>query len=157
MTLNYEVRFPVGFQFVKGGKLPGMYGGVEPFSGGGHNSNGWSMRLMWRKNGAAEVYGYISTTKDYGNDWGKGNFFFKADGNWHQISEHIHLNTPGQSNGWVTLSYDGIQYINQTGLAITTTNTLIGGLFFSTFFGGHSSSWAPKTAMQISFANFSLS
>lgn len=157
MTLNYEVRFPVGFQFVKGGKLPGMYGGVEPFSGGGHNPNGWSMRLMWRKNGAAEVYGYISTTKGYGNDWGKGNFSFQADGNWHQISEHIHLNTPGQSNGSVTLSYDGVQHIDQTGLAITTTNTPIGGVFFSTFFGGHSSSWAPSALMHIGFENFSLS
>ena len=26
MTLTYNVRFPSGFDFVKGGKLPGLYG-----------------------------------------------------------------------------------------------------------------------------------
>ncbi|MGH7749202.1 MAG: polysaccharide lyase, partial [Candidatus Dormibacteria bacterium] len=73
-TLSYDIRFPVGFQFVQGGKLPGVYGGVEPFSGGGHNASGWSMRLMWRPNGAAEVYGYVSTSSGYGDSWGRGNF-----------------------------------------------------------------------------------
>jgi Polysaccharide lyase 14 len=154
-TLSYRVRFPVGFQFVKGGKLPGMYGGVEPFSGGGHNAYGWSMRLMWRAGGAAEVYGYISTTTNgYGDDWGRGNFSFQADGQWHSLTEHIHLNTPGHSDGYVTLAYDGTVRIDQTGLAITTMGTPIGGLFFSTFYGGHDSSWAPTANEHIDFAGF---
>jgi hypothetical protein len=156
-TLSYDVRFPVGFQFVKGGKLPGMYGGVEPFSGGSHNPNGWSMRLMWRTNGAAEVYGYISTSTGYGDSWGRGNFSFQADGQWHHLAEHIHLNTPGQSDGYVTLSYDGSTGINQTGLAITTTATPISGLFFSTFYGGHDSTWSPTADMHLDFANFHAS
>jgi hypothetical protein len=153
-TLSYDVRFPVGFQFVKGGKLPGMYGGIEPFSGGSHNVNGWSMRLMWRANGAAEVYGYISTTSGYGDDWGRGNFSFQADGNWHHLSEHVHLNTPGHSDGYVTLAYDGKQYVDQTGLAVTGTSTPIGGLFFSTFYGGHDATWSPTANMHIDFAHF---
>jgi len=156
-TLNYDVRFPVGFQFVKGGKLPGLYGGVEPFSGGGHNASGWSMRLMWRAGGAGEVYGYISTTTGYGDDWGRGNFNYLADGNWHHITEHVHVNTPGQSDGYVTLAYDGVQVVNQTGLAVTTTNTPISGLFFSTFYGGHDTTWAPTANMHIDFANFERS
>jgi hypothetical protein len=156
-TLSYDVRFPVGFQFVKGGKLPGMYGGVQPFSGGKHNPKGWSMRLMWRADGAAEVYGYISNTTGYGDSWGRGNFSFQADGQWHHLTEHIHLNTPGQSDGYVTLAYDGTTHINQTGLAITTTDTPIDGLFFSTFYGGHDASWAPSADMHLDFANFKAS
>jgi hypothetical protein len=156
-TLSYDVRFPVGFQFVQGGKLPGMYGGVQPFSGGGHNPDGWSMRLMWRANGVAEVYGYISNSTGYGDSWGRGSFSFQADGQWHHLSEHIHLNTPGQSDGSVTLSYDGSAHIRQTGLAITTTDTPIGGLYFSTFYGGHDSTWSPSDDMHIDFAGFRAS
>jgi hypothetical protein len=156
-TLTYQLRIPAGYQFVKGGKLPGVYGGVEPFSGGSHNANGWSMRLMWRAGGAAEVYGYISTTTGYGDDWGRGNFTFQADGQWHHLTEHIHLNSAGQSDGWVTLAYDGHTSINQTGLAITTTNTPITGLFFSTFYGGHDATWAPSAPMHIDFAGFTRS
>lgn len=156
-TLSYDIRFPVGFQFVQGGKLPGMYGGVEPFSGGGHNANGWSMRLMWRTNGAAEVYGYITSSSGYGDSWGRGNFTFQADGQWHHLVERIHLNNPGLADGWVSLSYDGTTDITKSGLAITDTNTPIGGLFFSTFYGGHDRSWAPSALMHIDFANFHAS
>jgi hypothetical protein len=152
-TLSYDVRFPVGFQFVKGGKLPGMYGGVQPFSGGRHSPKGWSMRLMWRADGAAEVYGYISNSTGYGDAWGSGNFSFQADGQWHHVAEHIHLNTPGQSDGYVTLSYDGSTHVTQTGLDITMTDTPIDGLFFSTFYGGHDSTWSPSADMHLDFAN----
>jgi hypothetical protein len=154
VTISYDVRFPVGFQFVKGGKLPGVYGGKQPFSGGKHNPYGWSMRLMWRANGAAEVYGYISNTTGYGNDWTGGGLAFQADGQWHHLAEHVHLNSPGQADGYVTLSYDGRVYVDKTGLAITTTGTPVKGLFFSTFYGGHDATWSPTADMHIDFANF---
>ena len=153
-TLNYDLRFPVGFQFIKGGKLPGLYGGKPPFSGGKHNPDGWSMRLMWRENGTAEIYGYISTSTGYGDDWTGGGLKFQADGQWHHISEHVRLNTPGQSDGYATLSYDGTEYIHKDGIAVTTTNTPITGLYFSTFYGGHDSTWSPTADMHIDFANF---
>jgi hypothetical protein len=154
-TLTYRVRFPVGFQFVKGGKMPGLYGGVEPFSGGGHNASGWSMRLMWRTNGAGEVYAYVADGTGYGDSWGRGNFDWQADGQWHTVTEHVQLNSPGQSNGSVTLAYDGVVAIDQTGLVITDNATPIGGLFFSTFYGGHDASWAPSQAEHVDFAGFS--
>jgi hypothetical protein len=153
-TLTYDIRFPVGFEFVKGGKIPGMYGGVLPFSGGKHNPNGWSMRLMWREQGMGEVYGYIANTSGYGDDWTGGGLTFQADGKWHQLAEHIHLNSPGNADGYVTLSYNGQEYIRKSGLAITTTNTPITGLYFSTFYGGHDATWAPSADMTVDFANF---
>jgi hypothetical protein len=157
LTLSYELRIPVGFQFVKGGKLPGIYGGVEPFSGGAHNPNGWSLRVMWRANGAGEIYGYTAGTTGYGDDYAKPGFNFLADGQWHTITEHVVLNTPGQSNGSATLSYDGTVKISQTGIDITNTNTPIDGLFFSTFYGGHDVSWAPTVNESIDFSNFTAS
>lgn len=57
----------------------------------------------------------------------------------------------------MTLSYDGSARITQTGLAITTTDTPIGGLYFSTFYGGHDSTWSPSDDMHIDFAAFRVS
>ena len=58
MLLTYEVAFDSNFDFVKGGKLPGVRGGPDPDGcSGGSASNGtncFSSRLMWRKQGAGE-------------------------------------------------------------------------------------------------------
>ncbi len=153
-TLSYEVRFPVGFQFVKGGKLPGLYGGDEPFSGGAHTSNGWSARLMWRTGGAGEVYAYFADTTGYGDSIQRGAFHWLADGEFHPVVETVTINSPGESNGVVTLDYDGRRVITATGLDITHRNVPVGGVFFSTFFGGHDASWAPTTAQHVDFTAF---
>lgn len=156
-TLTYRVRIPPRFDFVKGGKLPGLYGGVEPFSGERHNANGWSLRLMWRTNGAGEIYAYIAGKTGYGLSIQRGAFTWPADGNWHTVSEHALLNSPGQADGVAALSLDGAVVINATGLDITDTATPISGLFFSTFYGGRDKSWAPSTTTHIDFTNFSAS
>lgn len=156
-TLTYQVRFPQGFQWVKGGKLPGLYGGVEPFSGKKHNDNGWSLRLMWRTNGAGEIYAYIAGQSGYGLSIDRGGVTWLADGQWHTVSLHVVLNSPGNADGSASLSVDGVTGINSTGMTITSTNTQIGGIFFSTFYGGHDRSWAPSAPTSIDFSNFAVS
>lgn len=58
MMLSYELAFDEGFDWVKGGKLPGIRGGPNPDGcSGGNEPNGtdcFSTRLMWRKNGQGE-------------------------------------------------------------------------------------------------------
>jgi hypothetical protein len=58
MLVSYEVAFDSGFDWVKGGKLPGLRGGPDPdHCSGGVQANGtncFSSRLMWRPNGAGE-------------------------------------------------------------------------------------------------------
>jgi hypothetical protein len=66
------------------------------------------------------------------------------------------LNTPGQSNGQLVLSLDGHAVMQSTTLDITETNTPIGGLFFSTFFGDHDPSGAPVSEQHIDFSSFSM-
>lgn len=156
-TLTYKVRFPSSFQFVKGGKLPGLYGGVEPFSGGGHNAKGWSARLMWRPGGAGEIYAYFAGTTGYGLQIGLGSFYWPANGQWQTVSLQIVLNSPGQSNGQAVLSINGHVVIDAGSLDITTTATPIDGLFFSSFYGGHDPSWAPSAQTSLQFADFSAS
>ena len=46
VTLKYKVFFPSGFNFVKGGKLPGLYGGHTSCSGGKSAAECFSTRFM---------------------------------------------------------------------------------------------------------------
>ncbi len=56
VTFAYSVFFPGDFDWVKGGKLPGLYGGHTGCSGGDDSDDCFSTRLMWRKGGAGELY-----------------------------------------------------------------------------------------------------
>ena len=62
-TLTYLVYFEPGFDFAKGGKLPGLAANV--FDSGctedgsaKRSGSSWSLRLMWRANGRVELYSY---------------------------------------------------------------------------------------------------
>lgn len=58
MMVTYEVAFEEGFDWVKGGKLPGLRGGLNSSGcSGGNKSDGlecFSSRLMWRASGHGE-------------------------------------------------------------------------------------------------------
>ena len=58
MLVSYELAFDQNFDWVKGGKLPGIKGGPDVTGcSGGKEPNGtdcFSARLMWRKNGEGE-------------------------------------------------------------------------------------------------------
>src|SRR5262249_16347360 len=57
LYLRYYLKFPDGFDFGKGGKLPGLYGGPIGAESGGHHGAGFSTRYMWRDH---EVTGSVS-------------------------------------------------------------------------------------------------
>ncbi|CAE6455221.1 unnamed protein product [Rhizoctonia solani] len=68
-TLGYSIFFESGFDFVRGGKLPGLYGGTSndeaaSCSGGRHAATCFSTRFMWRDQGAAELYAYLPSDPD---------------------------------------------------------------------------------------------
>lgn len=58
MMVSYELAFDSDFDWVKGGKLPGLRGGLNSTGcSGGNQADGlscFSTRLMWRKDGAGE-------------------------------------------------------------------------------------------------------
>lgn len=62
-TLTYNLYFEPGFDFAKGGKLPGLAsaqfdsGCTEDGNVKRSNTN-WSVRVMWRPNGRLELYSY---------------------------------------------------------------------------------------------------
>ncbi|KAG6897869.1 hypothetical protein C0992_009667 [Termitomyces sp. T32_za158] len=56
VSLAYSAFFPVDFAWVRGGKMPGLYGGRGGCSGGDEARDCWSTRLMWRAGGEGEMY-----------------------------------------------------------------------------------------------------
>jgi hypothetical protein len=158
VDLSYQVRFPEGFEFVKGGKLPGLYGGTEN-SGGDipDGTDGLSTRYMWRAGGEGEVYAYLPTSEEHGTSLGRGCWSFEPDGGWSTIRQRVQLNSPDAEDGRITVWQDDRLVLDRGGLQFRTTDELrIEGLFFSTFFGGGDTSWASPTDQHIDFADFAL-
>ncbi|MDG2617315.1 hypothetical protein P7L53_13810 [Thermoleptolyngbya sichuanensis XZ-Cy5] len=155
VRLSYAVRFSSNFSFVRGGKLPGLYGGRGNTGGSIPNgTDGFSTRFMWRQNGAGEVYAYLPTSRGYGTSIGRGNWRFST-GVWHRIDQEVTLNTPGQANGRIRVWFNGRQVLDQQGVTFRTVPELqIDGILFSTFFGGEDPSWATPRSVHADFADF---
>lgn len=151
--LSYKVRFPSDFDFVKGGKLPGLYGGEAP-SGGEEvdGENGFSMRLMWREEGKGELYPYVVGFE--GDSIGRGSWHFPV-GQWVSIEQEIVLNDPGQKNGLARIWVDGKPVLEHQDIVFRTTPDItIDGLMFSTFFGGTGKGWRTPRDQYVDFAAF---
>lgn len=156
VCLGYQVRFPDGFDFVKGGKLPGLYGGDAP--SGGHQAdghNGFSLRLMWREAGQGELYTYVLEPQEaYGVSMGRGNWHFPR-GKWVSVELEAVLNSPDERNGIVRVWIAGEPVIERTGIAYRDTLALgVDGLMFSTFFGGTGKGWRTPRRQHVEFADF---
>ncbi len=159
LNLRYYVRFHTNFNFVKGGKLPGLFGGTDHFSGGAipDGTNGFSTRYMWRTNGDGEAYAYLPTSDLYGTEIGRGRWRFQP-GAWHCLEQRVVLNTPGTDDGRLAVWVDGRLLVDERALRYRTTDTLqIRGIFFSTFFGGSDPTWATPLDTCADFANFAVS
>lgn len=155
--LRYYIRFPENFDFVKGGKLPGLYGGEVT---GGKRSpdgtDGFSTRYMWRRGGVGEVYAYLATSEGRGTSLGRGAWNFEPE-TWHLIEQQVVLNEPGENNGRIRVWVDEREVLNKSGLQYRTVDTLaIEGVFFSTFFGGSDPSWATPKDVHVDFAGFEV-
>ena len=155
--LSYRVKFGSGFDFVRGGKLPGMAGGSAPSgSAPADGVRGWSGRLMWRTDFTGETgepeqltSGLISYAKHVHSGFAMDGrqedeeFLNEADGSqttllpdvWYEIRQRIVLNTLGQRDGiqqlWIDdrLGFDRRDYQWRD-----TANLKLDRFFFSTFF-----------------------
>jgi len=156
--LRYYIRIPTGFQWVKGGKLPGLYGGTVTSGRKIPNGeNGLSTRYMWRAGGAGEVYAYLPTSKEHGTSLGRGDWHWPT-GRWACVEQQVTLNDPGTANGKVNVWLDGHQVLAKHSLTFRDADSLnISGLFFSTFFGGGDKTWATPISQHVDFADFVIS
>ena len=147
-------RFAAGFAFARGGKLPGLYGGNGPV-GGAVADAGFSARLMWRQDGAGELYAYLpeSTTRR-GRNLGRGCWLFPS-GCWVSLEEEIGLSDPAPDNGIARMWIGGALRFAAHGLVLRRDPRVqTEGLMFSTFFGGRNPSWASPKDQEALFADF---
>ncbi len=163
--LRYTLRFSQDFDFVKGGKLPGLCGGPENVSGGrpATGTNGFSARLMWRKDGRGEAYVYHKNQQgNYGDSFAfPADFRFPTDAPV-KVRLAVAMNTPGKRDGavrvWITL--DGQKerlMVERTDMEWRTVDTFgLDGLYFETFHGGGDTSWAPTRACWVEFTDLSM-
>lgn len=153
--LQYRVRFEPGFDFVKGGKLPGLYGGDAP-SGGDDvdGENGFSMRFMWREEGQGELYPYVVGRE--GDSIGQGMWHFPT-GQWVTLEQEVILNTPEEANGLARVWVDGEPILELQNLVYRTTEDVtIDGLMFSSFFGGTGEEWRSPRDQSVDFSAFRI-
>lgn len=175
MMISYDVAFPNGFNWVLGGKLPGIYGGHPHSCSGGNQSTGdncVTMRLMWRQDGGGEVYSYIPVSDNsdfcknpnvlcndqYGKSIGRGLLYFPP-GTWTRIDMVMQLNEPaGYNNGILDVYINGLKSISMNTIPYRTTG-MVGfqGLMFSTFFGGNTPDYATPVDTSVFFRNVQLS
>ncbi|GAA5862733.1 hypothetical protein JCM8547_003529 [Rhodosporidiobolus lusitaniae] len=135
VSFSYSVFFPSDFDFVKGGKLPGLYGGKGGCSGGSDGEDCWSTRTMFRKDGAGELYLYAPRSlqssslcstppltycnSKYGMSIGRGSWTFKRGG-WTTVKQRVRMNTPGKADGGVEIWVDGVLVLKNDEVAFRT-------------------------------------
>lgn len=150
--LRYTVLFEKGFEFVKGGKLPGLCGGPKTITGGKHCNglDGWSVRLMWRGEGHGQAYVYHPNMKlEYGDE------FRFPDNVRFPVSQPVgirmavRINTVGRRDGslrvWATLPGRAERLVVDQPAMEWTKDIAIGvdSILFNTFHGGNGGEWAP--------------
>ena len=156
---SYWVKFPKGFDFVLGGKLPGI-GSEEGGTGGGKPSgiNGWSVRAMWEGHGELGQYVYhVDQPKHFGDfmPWDTPKI---ETGKWYQIKTFVRLNTPGQRNGVIRTWLNNKQVLHRNNLLFRNIPGLkIERFLFSAFFGGSGPKWAPSRDMILYLDDFVIS
>ncbi|KAJ7464742.1 polysaccharide lyase family 14 protein [Mycena galericulata] len=180
VILSYRMMLQNDWEWVKGGKLPGIFGGEGNFSyacTGGRQENRsqcFNIRPMWRSKGQGELYTYLPLTPSnrerllavpplseqnaqYGLSVGRNAFQFDpAVGKWISLAFRVKLNAVGSEDGELELWVDGKSVINVSGLTFRNSEqSRIKGGHFQTFFGGHTDDWASPKDQRAWFADLS--
>jgi len=176
--LSYRVKFENGFDFVRGGKLPGLAAENAPTgSRAADGTNGWTGRMMGRtdfqgtsgqpeqlESVAISYAKYFESGPD-GDGQEDKIYWIDADANrtvlqsdtWYKITQRIKLNTPGVADGILQIWLDGELVHEQTDVVYRTVAGLeIDQMYFSTFFGG-GSSWRTSKDETVYFDDFKVS
>ena len=158
-TLTYDLRFDGDFEWVKGGKLPGLapensVTGCVPL-----RDNGWSVRLMWRAEGSFMQYLYHQDKTDRcGENVYAEDFTLQKD-RWYKVALYVRVNSLGSAaDGQVRLFVDGQEVARRDNLRLRNTDTggLIERFYFSSFYGGSDPSWAPSRPTFAYFDDFTV-
>ena len=158
LVYSYKLKLAKGFDFVKGGKLPGIAGGTANTGGKKPNGrDGWSVRMMWDRHGKLVQYVYHPDQLRAFGDAFEWNMPRLETGKWHDIKTRVRLNSAGKHNGIIQSWLDGKLVLDRRDLRFRDNNKLqIDRFMFASFFGGSDPSWAPHRNQQIYLDEFVL-
>jgi hypothetical protein len=155
--IRYQVAFADNFRFVRGGKLPGLYGGTAN-SGGKvpDGRDGFSLRFVWQAEGRGALSAYLPTSGKWGTLFGLGRWRFAA-GQGTELALVARMNTPGLADGVIAAWADDVLVLHVADVVFRTQATLRpDGFFFSTFFGGGTPDWATPVDTFARFGRLSV-
>jgi len=158
--LNYKLFISPGFDFVKGGKLPGLGGGRGNTGGKVPNGrDGWSVRFMFKELGEMCAYLYYPAMPDgFGEKIflkSGGSRFLLPKGKWIKVGLEVQMNETGKENGLLRCFIDDELMLEKRGILFRKNDKLkIDHLLFSTFFGGADFSYAPPKDCFLLFKDF---
>lgn len=157
VELAYLVRFSKDFDWGKGGKLPGLGGGPGNVSGGmpADGVNGFSARLMWRREGAGEAYVYhVGQAGKYGDSFAFPKGFRFPTETWSRVRMRVEMNGAGQADGRLVVWVDDQVVVERRDLRWRSGPTFgVDSIYFETFHGGSDASWAPSRASSTEFSD----
>ena len=155
--LSYRVLFEKGFDFRKGGKLPGLGGGKANTGGDKPDGDGWSARYMWGGDGKLALYLYHLDQKTAYGD----HLEIEAKlvpRKWHELKQLVKVNAPGKADGRIRVWVDAKLALDIEGLRlrgmVKPEVALIDQFLFSTFHGGGTKDWAPRRDSHARFDDF---
>jgi len=180
VTVEYRVKFKAGFDFVRGGKLPGVIGGTANVGGERPDgTDGFSARMHWRTDGSegsllgsdkANMTQYLyhpDQPNTFGEDFrwddsASGQWESFDSGRWYHLRHRVVMNSVvdgvGQHDGVVQAWLGGTQVLDVNGIRFRDVETLaIDGFYFSTFFGGSGDQWNTSKDEVAFFDDFRIS
>jgi len=146
LYFSYDIRFKPGFEWVLGGKIPGMTGGTVISGTVPQHDHGFSARMMWKENGKLAFYVYHHDQSIiYGNTYYWGDFQFTS-GKWYNITIRLVLNSvensSGLNNGILEGFVDGKLRVQLNNFKFRNLESIsIDNLYICSFFGGNTPDW----------------
>jgi len=124
--LSYDFMLPAGFDYSRGGRLPGMFGGF--FSGlSSPNPKSLGLRLVWNELGQLGLEGVTAVVPDQAEEQTKLRYqaeFELPRGRWVHVEQEVTMNKPGHNNGVLRLWIDGQLKLEDTTLAWRSDDTV---------------------------------
>ena len=146
----------------EGGKVGfGLGGGSAP-SGGLLQTDGYTLRLMWRGNGDGSArlvaYSYAADRGQhlpYGDDYPLVDFVIPTD-TWFNVTIEVRTNSSLNANdGTLRIWVDNELKLERNNIEWQTSGDqpAVQELVYTTFYGGNDSSWSPSQTTYIRFAD----
>jgi hypothetical protein len=162
--IQYKVKFLSDFNFVLGGKLPGIGGGSLPTGGMVADEKGFTVRAMWFGNDGGAVQYVYYMDKGLEKKWGERTSWMKngeslcfKPGKWHTVKMRVKMNSSDKKDGIIQSWLDGDMVMNQKRRFRNDDKMGTDTFIFTTFFGGNTPDWASTKEEKIRFSDFIIS